>query len=74
MQGEGGAVLGTAVLDLETAFHELLQAFSAQPMDTMRVAAAVGAMHERARDVLRVAPESGLTLVPPGNPPAPVRK
>lgn len=74
LQGEGGAALGTAVLDLETAFHELLQAFSAQPMDTVRVAAAVGVIRERTRDVLRVAPESGLALVPPGNPPAAARK
>lgn len=67
LQGEGGAVLAEGVAELESAFHELIQSLLGQPPDTARVRSAMNTVTFRISDVRRVAAESGLLLVPPGN-------
>lgn len=65
LQGEGGAELGERIVELESAFHELLQAFVSQPLDAERLERARGAVKSRIAEVRRVAPLSGLVLRPP---------
>lgn len=74
LQGEGGEALGEAILELETAFHELLQAHVREPLDTARFVSALQAAKARVAAVRVAAPQSGLVLVPPGNPPAAPRR
>jgi hypothetical protein len=67
LQGEGGVALGQAVLDLETAFHEVLQRLVAVPLDTAGVLSAAAKVRQEAAAVWDAAALSGLPLVPPAD-------
>ncbi len=67
LQGEGGLALGQAVLDLETAFHEVLQGIVAVPLDTTVVLSAAAKVKREADMVWAAAEVSGLSLEPPSD-------
>ncbi|MGD8277244.1 MAG: hypothetical protein PVH00_04425 [Gemmatimonadota bacterium] len=67
LQGEGGSALGQAVLDLETAFHEVLQGLVSVPLDTAAVLSAAARVKRQTAVVRDAAKESGLPLIPPAD-------
>jgi len=67
LQGEGGLALGQAVLDLETAYHEVLQGVVSVPLDTTAVLESAGKVKREAAAVLEAARVSGLPLAPPAD-------
>lgn len=73
LQGEGGLALGQSVLDLETAFHGVLQAVASVPMDTSSVLSAAAEVKREAAAVWEAAKVSGLPLSPPPDTPPTAR-
>lgn len=64
LQGAGGEALGDAIVQLEAAFHELLQAVVAEPVDAAGVRSWAAVTKRRAGEVRASALASGLELSP----------